>query len=149
MRILDSLAIGYEVYSYPVDEAHLDAVHVARLLDVEPEQVCKTIVTSNESRNIFVFCLPGPFDVNLKKAKLITNSHEIDLVKSDSLRSLTGYIRGGCSPLGMMKNYPLFVEETVQLLPRIFISAGLRGLQICLKPEDLMAVTQSSYADFT
>ncbi|MFA6764338.1 MAG: Cys-tRNA(Pro) deacylase [Sphaerochaetaceae bacterium] len=148
MRILDSLNIRYDVHQYPNDDEHLDAIHVAEILNVDAEQVCKTIVTGNDLRQVFVFCLPGLFDINLKRAKILTGSHEIELVKSDRLRTLTGYIRGGCSPLGMIRPYPLYVEESAQLFPVIYVSAGLRGFQISLHPDDLVRATNGTYAKF-
>ena len=94
-----------------------------------------------------MFVLPAPFDINLKKARQVTGSREIDLVKAGELRALTGYIRGGCSPLGMLKNHPVFLEETIQLQERICVSAGQRGLQLFLAVSDLAKATQAVFAD--
>ncbi len=147
MRILESLGIDYAIRSYQWDEDHLDAVHAAHSLGMDEEQVCKTIVMRNQDNQVFVFVLPAPFDINLKKARQVTGSREIDLVKAGELRALTGYIRGGCSPLGMLKNHPVFLEETIQLQERICVSAGQRGLQLFLAVSDLAKATQAVFAD--
>jgi len=149
MRILESLGIEYEVLSYDWDEEHLDAVHASQTAGLLPQQVFKTIVMQDDSKNVFVFCLPADFSVSLKKARAITGSKDIDLIKLTELQDLTGYVRGGCSPLGMKKHYPTFVEELAQLEEFIFVSAGQRGLQLKLRPEDLVRATNATFADFT
>ena len=103
MRILDSLSIEYEVRQYSWDEEHLDAVHAAESMGLDTERVFKTIVMKNNDNKLFVFCLPADFSISLKKARALTNSKDIDLLKMEELRKYTGYIRGGCSPLGMIK----------------------------------------------
>lgn len=147
MRILSNADIPYEVLSYQVDEEHIDAMSVARQVGLDPLQVCKTIVTSTEHNDIIVFCLPAPYEISLKKARTVANAKFLELVDTDSLRSLTGYIRGGVSPLGMIHNYPLYIEETVQLLPKIAVSAGRRGFQLLLDPSDLAKAAAGIWAD--
>lgn len=148
MRILDSLSIPYTVYEYNWDEENLDAVHAAESMGLEKEKVFKTIVMKNNENKLFVFCLPSDFSISLKKARAITGSKEIDLLKTDELRKNTGYIRGGCSPLGMIKKYPTFIEETALLEDKIYVSAGERGYQICLDPEDLRRAAEAEFKDF-
>ena len=148
MRILDSLSIEYEVKQYSWDEEHLDAVHAAESMGLDTERVFKTIIMKNSENKLFVFCLPADFSISLKKARAITGSKDIDLLKMDELRKYTGYIRGGCSPLGMIKKYPTFIEETALLEDTIFVSAGERGYQLLLKPEDLRKACDGTFADF-
>lgn len=149
MRILESMGIEYEVLSYDWDEEHLDAVHASQTAGLLPQQVFKTIVMQDDSKNVYVFCLPADFSVSLKKARALTGSKDIDLIKITQLQDLTGYVRGGCSPLGMKKHYPTFVEELAQLEEYIFVSAGQRGLQLKLRPEDLVRAANATFADFT
>ena len=148
MRILDSLSIPYSVHTYQWDEEHLDAVHAAESAGLDPERVYKTIVMRNSEKRIFVFCLPAEFGISLKKARALTGSREIDLIRMDELMPLTGYIRGGCSPLGMRKHYPTYISELAALEETIYISGGQRGVQIELKPDDLARAAEAEFADF-
>lgn len=148
MRILDSLSIPYSVHTYQWDEEHLDAVHAAESAGLDPERVYKTIVMRNSEKRIFVFCLPAEFGISLKKARALTGSREIDLIRMDELMTLTGYIRGGCSPLGMRKHYPTYISELAALEETIYISGGQRGVQIELKPDDLARAAEAEFADF-
>jgi Cys-tRNA(Pro)/Cys-tRNA(Cys) deacylase len=147
MRILDSAGIPYEVRSYAWDDAHIDAMSVAQQLGADPLQVCKTIVVRGSDNQIRVMCIPGPMEINMKKARALLGIGELSLVRQDELRRLTGYIRGGVSPLGMIHPYPLYLEETIQLLDTMIVSAGQRGLQLCLAPADLMRVGGGTWAD--
>lgn len=149
MRILESLGIEYEVLSYEWDEEHLDAVHASLTAGLLPQQVFKTIVMQDTDKAVFVFCLPADFSVSLKKARALTGSRDLDLIKLSQLQDLTGYIRGGCSPLGMKKHYPTYIEELAQLEEHIYVSAGQRGLQLKIKPEDLVHAANAAFADFT
>ena len=148
MRILDSLSIEYAVHTYEWYEEHLDAIHAAQSAGLELEKVYKTIVMQNNEKKIFVFCLPAEFSVSLKKAKMLTQSKEIDLIKLDDMLKITGYIRGGCSPLGMKKHYPTFISELAELEDTIYVSAGQRGMQLEVKPDDLVRAADAEYADF-
>ena len=102
----------------------------------------------NSDKELFVFCLPAEFSVSLKKARAVTNSKDIDLLPLSELQKYTGYIRGGCSPLGMKKHYPTFISELAELEETIYVSAGQRGMQLSLKPDDLLKATNGTYADF-
>ena len=148
MRILESLSIPYEVHTYEWDEDHLDAVHAAESAGLDPERVYKTIVMRDSAKEIFVFCLPAEFEISMKKARAVTESREIDLIKTTELMPLTGYIRGGCSPLGMRKRYPTFLSELAALEETIYVSGGQRGVQIELRPDDLLRAADAVYADF-
>ena len=149
MRILESLGISYTVHEYEWDEEHLDAVYASQKAGLDPERVYKTIVMRNSDRELFVFCLPAKEEISLKKARSLTGSKEIDLVKATELLGLTGYIRGGCSPLGMRRKYPTFIEEMAQLEDTVYVSAGQRGFQLELAPEDLRRAADAVFADFT
>ncbi len=141
MRILESLDIGYETASYEVDEEHLDAVHAAKALSADAESVFKTIVMKTDANEICVFCVSAPSEVSLKKARAACGAKEIAPVRPADLLSLTGYIRGGCSPVGMKHRFRTFIDETVILCDKVYVSAGLRGLQLVLKPENLVKAT--------
>ncbi len=149
MRILESLGISYSIHTYEVDEDHLDAIHAAHTAGLDAERVYKTIVMRNTEREVYVFCLPAEAEISLKKARALTGSREIDLIKQNELLPLTGYIRGGCSPLGMRKHYPTFIEELAQLEDTIYVSGGQRGIQIEIAPEDLKRAAGAVFADFT
>lgn len=148
MRILESLSIPYSIHTYEYDEENLDAVHAAKSAGLDPEKVFKTIVLRNSRNEVYVFCLPAEFEISLKKARAITGSKDIDLIKQSELMPLTGYIRGGCSPLGMKKRYPTYIEETALLEDRIYISGGQRGIQLEVAPEDLRRAADAVFADF-
>lgn len=149
MRILDSLAVDYTTFEYEWDEDHLDAVHIAREAGLSTEVVFKTIVMRSNEKKLFVFCLPADFSISLKKARAVTGSRDIDLLPMNELQKNTGYIRGGCSPLGMTHKYPTFIEETALLEDHICVSAGVRGCFIKLKPEDLIRAADAEVCDFT
>lgn len=149
MRILDAKNINYEVVTYEVDEAHLDAVHAAEQAGIEAEKVFKTIVVKGSSGEIYVFVTPAEFVISMKKARTLTGEKEIELLKTDLLLKYTGYIRGGCSPLGMIRPYKTWIEELAKLEDYIYVSAGQRGLQVKLTPEDLASAIPASFADFT
>lgn len=137
MRILDGAGVPYEVITYDVDPEHLDAVHIAGEAGLPIDQVFKTIVMITDDKRLFVFCIPGAMEISLKMAREISGAKSIDLLKLENLQKMTGYIRGGCSPLGMIHQYPTFIEETAQLYDFIYVSAGLRGVQLKLNPLDL------------
>ena len=149
MRILESLSIPYKMHTYQFDEDHLDAIHAAKSAGLDPERVFKTIVMRNSENQIFVFCLPAEFEISMKKARALTGSRDIDLIKQSEMLALTGYIRGGCSPLGMKRHYPTFIEETALLEDTIYVSGGQRGLQLEVRPEDLRMAAEARFADFT
>lgn len=147
VRILESLNIPYKTFEYEVDENDLSGVSVAHKINTNVETVYKTLVTRNDKNEIFVFCIPVNEELNLKKAAAACGSKKIEMVKMNELFPLTGYIRGGCSPIGMKKNYPIFIEETSQLLDKINISAGIRGMQIEISPLDLSNIVHAEFAD--
>ena len=149
MRILEQRHIDYEVVEYEVDEEHLDAMSASMKAGLDSELVYKTIVMQGASGQLYVFVTPALFSISMKKARDLTGEKSIDLLRMDQLQKHTGYVRGGCSPLGMTRKYPVFIEELAQLEEFIYVSAGLRGLQLRLKPDDLCAACEGTYASFT
>ena len=150
MRILDSLNIEYQVLEYSIsDETNEDiALYSSRVLGLDPEVVYKTIIMENSEREHFVFCLPAGFSISLKKARDLTNSSAIDLMKTDKLLGLTGYVRGGVSPLGMKRRFPTFICDIAQLEDYVFVSGGLRGVSLKIRPSDLALACSGEFADF-
>lgn len=151
MRILDGLKIPYEVSSYEDDGEHElakgAALRLAEKIGVQPECVFKTIVMRTENKEICVFCQSAVSEINLKKARNAAGCKEISPVKPEELLGLTGYIRGGCSPLGMKRKFRTFIDETVLLCDFICISGGQRGIQIKLKPDDLIKACNAVVCD--
>lgn len=141
-RILDRLKITYELVPYEVDESDLSAVHVAEQLMQPIEQVFKTILIRGDKSGVFVCIIPGAEEVNLKLAAKISGNKNAETVAMKELLPLTGYIRGGCSPLGMKKPYPVFLHQSAMQYPFIYISAGQRGLQLKISPTDLQIAVQ-------
>ena len=146
MRILEAASISYTSVDYAWDEAHLDAVSAAQKLNIESDMLFKTIVMVSEDNEVFVFCVPAPSEVSLKKVRNITGK-KITPLKLDALQKTTGYIRGGCSPLGMKKHFPTFIDETAQLYDHIYVSAGERGHMLCIAPADLQEICVAAFCD--
>ena len=151
MRILDGLSIEYEAVEYEDDVEHElargAAVRLAEKLGVAPETVFKTIVMRTDTKEICVFCQSAESEINLKKARQAAGCKEIAPVKQEELLGLTGYIRGGCTPIGMKRKYRTFIDETVILYDKVCISGGQRGVQIKIKPDDLIRVTEATVID--
>lgn len=147
VRILESRNIHFTTESYEVSEDELDAVSVARKIGMDPDMVFKTLVARNESNRLFVFVIPGSCELDLKKAARASGSKKIEMIKVKELFDLTGYIRGGCSPIGMKKPFPTFIDETSLLFDLISISAGVRGTQILVSPTDLITAIPAETAD--
>ncbi len=146
-RLLDARKVPYELVPYEVDENDLSAVHVAAQLGENIEQVFKTIVLQGDKSGYFVCVLPGEAEVDLKKAAKISGNKSCALIHMKELLGLTGYVRGGCSPVGMKKAFPTYFHRTCMDFPCIFVSAGVRGLQFKIKPADLITVTHGTVAD--
>ena len=143
-RLLDKAKVKYELIPYEVDENDLSAVHVAESLGENIEQVFKTLVLHGEKSGYFVCLTPGEHEVNLKMAAKVSGNKKCDLIPMKDLLPLTGYIRGGCSPIGMKKHFPTFIHESCMDYPYIFVSAGVRGLQVKLSPQDLIRESRAS-----
>lgn len=140
-RLLDKAGITYELIPYEVDESNLAAEHVAEQLGQNIEQVFKTLVLRGDKNGLFICVIPGNFEVDLKVAAKISGNKNCDLIPMKELLPNTGYIRGGCTPIGMKKPYPTFIHESALLYDHIYISAGLRGLQLRISPQDLLDFT--------
>ncbi len=148
-RVLDSHKIGYEMIEYEVDENDLSASALASRLGQKADHVFKTLVLRGNSTGIFVAVIPGDAEVDLKKAAKISGNKNAAMVQMKELPVLTGYIRGGCSPLAMKKDFPVFIHESCRSHQQIYISAGKRGLQLKLSPADLIRCTRATVADLT
>lgn len=148
-RLLDRAKIGYELVPYQVDEEHLAATHVAEQLGEDIRCVFKTLVLRGDRTGYFVCVVPGNHEVDLKAAARISGNKKADLIPMKELLPTTGYIRGGCSPIGMKKTFPTFIHRTVPDYPFIYISAGVRGLQLKIAPAQLIAYTNAVVADLS
>jgi Cys-tRNA(Pro)/Cys-tRNA(Cys) deacylase len=147
VRLVEKSGIPFELHSYHYNEQRTDAVSAADTLGVPAEIVFKTLVTRSEMGDIFVFCVPGNCELDLKKAAKTSGNKRIELIKVRELLPLTGYVRGGCSPIGMKRNYPTYIDESATINDWIYINGGFRGLQIRIQPPDLARVAQARYAD--
>ncbi|MDD6364041.1 MAG: Cys-tRNA(Pro) deacylase [Bacteroidales bacterium] len=146
-RLLDKAGIRYELIPYTVDENDLAAGHIAEQLGEPLEQVFKTLVLFGDRTGHFVCVVPGDQEVDLKKAAKASGNKKCDLIPMKELLPTTGYIRGGCSPVGMKKAFPTYLEESATLYDHIYISAGIRGLQFRISPADLISYTGATVTD--
>lgn len=146
-RILDRLKIKYELVEYTVDPDNLAADHVANELGEPIEQVFKTLVLRGDKTGIIVCVVAGNREVDLKKAAKVSGNKKVEMIAMKELLPLTGYIRGGCTSIGMKKHYPTFINEDAPNFPFIYVSAGKRGLQLKLSPLDLAKAADASFAD--
>lgn len=148
-RLLDQAGIPYRLIPYPVDEEHLDAQHVADSIGEDIRCVFKTLVLEGAGAGHFVCVIPGGEEVDLKKAAKAAGAKKADLIPMKELLPLTGYIRGGCSPVGMKKNFPTFFHKTATDFDKIYVSAGMRGLQFEISPAELIDYVSGQVADIT
>ncbi|MBQ7616110.1 MAG: Cys-tRNA(Pro) deacylase [Butyrivibrio sp.] len=146
MRVLDSKKIGYKSHSFEPD-ATMSGEEIAQILGEDAEKVFKTLVTQGKSGSYYVFVIPVRQELDLKKAAKAAGEKSIAMIKQKDLLPLTGYVHGGCSPVGMKKQFPTFVHETAQGMEKMFVSAGKVGFQVELAPEDLQSVVGFTYAD--
>lgn len=146
-RLLDRAKIGYELIPYTVDENDLAAAHVAEELGEKIEQVFKTLVLRGDRNGHFVCVIPGDKEVDLKKAARLSGNKSAQMIPMKELLPTTGYIRGGCTPIGMKKRFSTFLHATCEEFDHIFISAGVRGLQLKIAPTDLVRYTEAVVAD--
>lgn len=149
MRMLDRAKIPYEVLSYEYDESDLSGVHAAQALSLDPAQVFKTLVTRGGKGGVFVFCIPVGAELDLKKAARCAGVKSIEMLHVRELQGLTGYIRGGCSPVGMKKQYPTFIDASADKFGEIYVSAGLRGQQLKVNPRELKEFIGAQFAEVT
>ena len=147
VRLLENTAISFHVHEYDVSDGEIDAQSIARKLNVDGDQVFKTLVAESPEKEHFVFVVPAVATLNLKKAARAAGVKSIAMIKQKELLGLTGYIHGGCSPIGMKKLFPTFIDETAILFERIFVSGGKVGLNLEIPPEDLAGFINAEFAD--
>ena len=150
MRVLEQKKIPYQAHTYEHEEGvAVDGVTVARSLGQDPECVFKTLVARGASKGIYVFCIPVAENLDLKKAASAVGEKSIEMVAVKEINALTGYVRGGCSPIGMKKDYPTVFHETAEIVDTIMVSAGKIGYQVELAPQSLMELVGGQLADLT
>ena len=147
-RILEQLGIQYQLVTYEVDESDLSAVHVAEQLGENIDQVFKTLVLKGNKTGFFVCVIPGEREVDLKLAAKHSGNKNCDMIPMKELLPTTGYIRGACSPVGMKKHFPTFIDKSCLNFEQIYVSAGQRGLQIQISPADLIRAVRAETVDF-
>jgi Cys-tRNA(Pro)/Cys-tRNA(Cys) deacylase len=145
-RILDSAGVRYEIRDYEIDENDLSALHVAEAIGMPPEQVFKTLVARGDRSGVLLACIPANTELDLKALASASGNKKIELVAVKEVLGLTGYIRGGVSPVGTKKAYPLYLDETAELWDVLSVSAGMRGQQMLIAPADLIRVTGATIA---
>lgn len=146
-RLLDESNIVYSLHAVLVDENDLSAIAMAQKLSVPPDQVFKTLVARGDKNGVLMACIPGSAELDLKKLAAISGNKNVVMVALKEVQPLTGYIRGGCSPLAAKKLYPVYIDETALLWESIFVSAGSRGAQLQLAPDDLIRACHALCAD--
>lgn len=146
-RILERLKIPFSLLEYPVDPDHLEATHVAEKIGQDIASVFKTLVLHGDKNGYFVCVVQGDFEVDLKKAAKLSGNKKAAMIPLKDLQPLTGYIRGGCTAIGMKKNFPVFLDENALAQDFIHVSAGKRGLQIKLSPQDYIKATNAIVGD--
>jgi Cys-tRNA(Pro)/Cys-tRNA(Cys) deacylase len=146
MRLLDKAGISYKMTEYEVDENDLSGSHAADQLGMDHDTVYKTLVLKGEKTGYLVCCIPVDAELNLKKTAKAAGDKKVEMIHMKDLQAVTGYIRGGCSPIGMKKQFPTFVEETAILYDEIAISAGIRGQQIIISPQELISYVHGTFA---
>ena len=149
MRRLDAAKIKYEVKEYEVDESDLSGVHIAEQIGLPFARVFKTLVAKGEKSGVVVFCIPCDKEIDLKKAAVITGNKKLEMLHVKDLLSTTGYIRGGCSPIGMKKKFPTYIDESAQSFEQITVSAGVRGAQLLLNVAELVDFTEAKICQIT
>ncbi|HYA92566.1 MAG TPA: Cys-tRNA(Pro) deacylase [Thermodesulfobacteriota bacterium] len=137
-RVLDSLKIDYKLAEYEVDESDLSAETVAKKVNLPPEQVFKTLVARGDKTGVLIACVPGNGELDLKAMAMAGGDKKVEMVSVKEIQQITGYIRGGVSPIGTKKRYPMFLDESAMKFPFISISAGAKGSQIFISPRDLI-----------
>lgn len=148
MRLLDQQKIEYTPHFYDIEDGKIDGVSVANKLKMDPDTVFKTLVTEADNQ-AFVFIIPVEDQLDLKKAARACGVKKLDMLAQKKLKGLTGYVHGGCSPIGMKKDLPTYIDQSAQAWPAIGVSAGKLGAQVVLDPEVLAKITQAEFVDLT
>lgn len=149
IRLLEANKIPHDIKTYEVDEDDLSGTTVANKIGVSEEIVFKTLAAHGDKTGYLIFCIPVNFELELKKAAAVSGNKKVELIPTKNLLAVTGYVRGGCSPIGMKKKYPTFIDETAQLFDKIYFSAGIRGMQVGVHPVALQKLTDSVFVDLT
>ena len=149
MRMLSAAKIPFEVLEYEVDENDLSGMHIAEQLSFPPERMFKTLVARGDKTGPLVFCVPVAGEIDLRRAAAITKNKKIEMIHVKDLLSLTGYVRGGVSPIGMKKKFPTWFDESALQFDRITVSSGTRGAQLLLERDALLRFVQAETADLT
>lgn len=149
MRMLDKAKIKYEPIEYEVDENDLSGVSIAKKVGLECDMVFKTLVAKGDKTGPIVMCIPVDKEIDLKKAASVTKNKKIEMVHVKDLLGLTGYVRGGCSPIGMKKKFPTFIDESCQKFEKITVSAGMKGCQLLLDRAELVGFTDATLCSLT
>jgi len=149
VRLVEQAKLPFRTTSYEYDENDLSGLHAAEAIGMPPEQVFKTLVAKGDKTGVSVFCIPVCCSLDLKKAAKVSGNKKLDLIPVKDLLALTGYIRGGCSPIGMKKQYPTYVDEAAVLFDEIAVSAGVRGQQIIMNPDHLIVYVNMIICDLT
>ena len=147
MRMLTTAGIAFEAMEYAYDENDLSGTHAAAELGLDPDATFKTLVLRGDKNGLFVCCIPVAEEVDLKKAAIISGNKKAEMIHVKELPVLTGYVRGGCSPIGMKKAFPTYMDETAQLFDTIAVSAGIRGQMLLLSPDALKDFIGAGYGD--
>lgn len=145
MRLLDAAGIAYETGTYEVDENNLSGSHAADRMGVDHDRMYKTLVMKGEKNGYMVCCIPVDEELDLKKAAKAAGEKKVELIHVRDMLGITGYIRGGCSPVGMKKHFPTYIEEIAQIYDTIMVSAGQRGVQVTMNPEDLKDYVKGTF----
>jgi Cys-tRNA(Pro)/Cys-tRNA(Cys) deacylase len=149
MRILDTQKVPYEILTYDANDGKIDGVAVAGKIGRDPAQVYKTLVAVGASKNLYVFVIPVEDELDMKKAAKEAGEKNVEMLPVKDIQKFTGYIRGGCSPIGMKKSYPTFLDASAEGLDKIIVSAGKIGFQVELAPDQLINAAAGKYAELT
>lgn len=147
MRLLQNANIELEIVEYEVDENDLSGTHTADILGIDPDCMFKTLVCRDDKGGYEVFCIPVAYELDLKKCAVAAGVKRVEMIHVKELLPLTGYIRGGCSPVGMKKKFPTYIDETAVLFDKIYVSAGQRGVQMFVNPDELAGYVGAKYSD--
>ena len=149
VRLLEAAGLSFKTAEYAVDESDLSGIHAAEMLGLPAEQVFKTLVLKGDKSGYFVCCVPVAEELDLKKAAKISGNKKCEMLHVKDLLGVTGYVRGGCSPVGMKKKFPTYIDETAVLFDEIAVSAGARGMQVILNPEALGEFAEAKFFAIT
>lgn len=149
IRLIEKAGIDFDIAEYEVDEDDLSGVHASALLGIDPDYMFKTLVCRDDKGNLQVFCIPVAYELDLKKGAVAAGVKRVEMLQVKELLPNTGYIRGGCSPVGMKKSYPTYIDESALLFDKIYVSAGMRGMQLHISPAELADFIGAKFADIT